>query len=256
MTTIILGLIILSCLWEIYTLSELQHRRQVALSHIQNNAQTASEVLISAIHQAGDIGCARLTENFPVISYQHYSLNNKNKLSGTQNEITVRYMEFPRASLQKSMHDYSVIDTTSNVRFKVGDIVIISDCHRAEIFKISSSTIKYPFQKIISQQPLHHLYMPYAEVGRLIINKYFVAKTNRNNGQRKFIDALYEQDFYLYKNEIVEGIQQMQISYVVQTSDIDAKNIGDWSKVIGVNIKFLVSYTPFSKPWYLYANLS
>src|SRR5438128_340840 len=78
-----LSLFILSIVSTIYLLSQRHLMSQIALSKIQENIHLLSEIFHTEIHQAGYIGCPKLTENFPIKTISPYDLTVQNKLVTT-----------------------------------------------------------------------------------------------------------------------------------------------------------------------------
>lgn len=247
-----LGLIIVGLLFTIYVASEKNNRIRSALSTIQDNETNAISLLNRGLHQAGYIGCAHLSDHFPVIPYQDYSIHSNNKLIGNENELTVRFMDYFTVILKDIRH--SIIYTTNEVKFSAGDILIISNCRQAEIFEVHSNFITSFYQKIIPKYPLQLPFYGYAEIGRLIINRYFIAKTKRTDLYGHPIYALYVRDIHERKTELVEGVNQMQLTYLVKTNnrlmDVAANSINDWAKVVGVNINLTLVSSSLKKHWY------
>ena len=219
-----------------------------------------SNILTREIHQASNIGCARLTQDFPLISLQDYQLNNTNKITGNAaNELTIRHAEYPVATLTESMQDNMRIYLNQDARFNPGDILIISDCQRAEIFKAQVIRRTNGKLEITSSFPLHDKYQKYSEVSRLSINKFYVAKTNRRNKDGSDIYALYAEDIHHRKSELVMGVNQMQLKFTVENGggmvEVPPSQVADWAKVLGVAVEVELHAPPLKRIWYVYSTL-
>ena len=245
MLVMVIGLLLISFLLETYTTSKQSYALQSALSQLQDNAKTAIDILKSDIHKAGYIGCPYLSHDFVVHSpYPSYSLTSQNKLAGTIAELIVRYMEFAGASLIKSMQDTETLYVNKTKRFAKGDILVISDCKQAEIFQVKEVVLLKDSLILIPMLPLQNRYERYAEIGRLIMNKYFIAKSKRHHQDGSPIYSLFVQDIKQNKTELVEDVDHMQIHYTERENN-----------VVGVAIELTLSSQSFKKSWHLYVSL-
>ncbi|HLB42191.1 MAG TPA: prepilin-type N-terminal cleavage/methylation domain-containing protein [Gammaproteobacteria bacterium] len=254
--TMSLGLLLTGLFFTTYIANQKSDQLQTTINQIQNNANNAINLLNTEIHRTGYIGCANLTNDFPIISYQDYSIKPSNKLIGNKNELTIRHMDDSNTILQNTQKNKSVLYTSKEIEFAVNDILIISNCKKAEIFQVASVFITKDYQKITSTHPLQEEYQSYAEIGRLVINRYFIAKTNRINPNGSSVFALYVEDIFHRKFELVDGINHMNIMYTLKKNgrliDASAPAVHDWSKVLGVHINLTIFSPPITKHWYSY----
>jgi len=259
MLAMTLGLAIVSMLLEVYLVSKRNDQLQMALIRIQDNANRAISIMNAALQKAGHIGCSRLTKTFLVTAYPPYSITSTNKLIGKNNEFTVRYAEISGDNLI-AMHDPSILYTTTKIHFSPGDILMIADCTQAEIFQAADVFVSKSQQKIISSHPLRHPFTPHAEISRLKINNYFIAKTMRTNTDGTPIYSLFMEDIHRRKAELVENLTQMKLLYSIKQNgklmDVSADNIADWSQVVGVSMAFNLVSEKIKKTWYAYIALS
>lgn len=264
MLSLLLSMSLLMMLTTIYLATVKNNSAQIAYTTIQENGRLAMQILFRHIHAAGYIGCARLTEDFPLQNYLQYSLQSNNKITGTESEITLKSASIESAYLQQSMSNVSVLLLSSNVHFKRNDIVVISDCKSAEIFQIKSiETVSAGSQKMITQMPLHKQYDQYAEVSLFEENHYFVADTKRVDSTGKIIKALFQRNYHGHNVELVEGVEQLRFDYDVLRNGVifrvNAKDITDWDHVVGVNIALTLQTMnayPLHKIRYGYAAIS
>jgi type II secretory pathway pseudopilin PulG len=222
MVTMLVGLLLLSVLLEIYVSANKSLKLQTALYHIQDNAQQAIAVLSREIQQAGNIGCPRLSKDFPIIPFASYELNANNKLFGSNlNELIVRYALYPNNFLSENMRNKQSIMTNKEVHFNPGDILLISNCKQAEIFRVKQILDHTNgWQEIIPLIPLHNKYQQPAEVSKFIINKFYIAASNTRGFNGKFINALFLEDIHHYKTELIPGINQMRIQYTIRQGGV------------------------------------
>lgn len=256
MVALSLSLLLLRFVFEIVVTSERYFRLQTALQQNQESALTALDILSSAIHQAGHIGCPRLTRDFQIYSIGNYAVNAQNKLIGISNNVlTVRYAEYPPAVLIAPMRDNKTLHISKNIPIKSNDIVLISDCKHAELAKIDSMTSNY----LTTQQSLHGQFDSMSELSRLQINTYFIAKTVRKDQSGAPIYALFVRDINARTMELVEGISNMLLTYMLYQEGrivaLSANDVVDWSQVRAVAIDLEVSVSPIKKRWHAYVAL-
>lgn len=268
---ILLGLLIVSFLWEIFTAVKHGQHLQIALHNIQTHAKQAIDILAADIHQAGYLGCARLTREFPLVSFAPYQLLATTKLQGydgISDAVTIRHASYPAAILMRDMQqkkadfhsfaNYSILYASNIVRFAEGSILLIADCQSAEIF-VAKHVIHLSngLQKIISNKPLHTNYLKNSEISYLVENHYFIGKTKYQYADGSVISALYVKKINHRKIELVDGVEDMKIIYFVKQHHTyirqHARDITDWSRVVGVSVELLLKALPFKKTWYLYA---
>lgn len=256
MIAMLLGTLLVACLLKMFIVYQNNASLQNALNVMQRNAVATIDILSEEIHKSGYIGCAKLNSEFPITSLQNYSINSENKLIGTDNILIVRHVAMP-VILNQDMQNNSVINTTNEIRFSVNDILLISDCSKAEIFQAAAISHHRQAQTIIATQALHNVFSKNAEVAKLKINKFFIAPTNRKHSDGSVIYALYVQDLHQRKMELVEDINAMRIRYLILLKDkilkLSANQIQDWTSVLGATIEFEVVYPPYKKTWYIYA---
>ena len=259
MLAMTLGLLLISVMLEMYLASQRSYRLQMALSLIQENAKTVIDSLTSDIRKAGYIGCAQLTTDFPAIFYVPYSITPHNKLTGNDAELIVRYVEPNGIVLKESMVDDTTLYTSSERHLSVGDRVVISDCGHAELFQIEEIVLSGGRQMIIPTHPLQHRYKQDAEIGRLVINHYFIAKTKQGDNDGTEELSLFVEDIKHHKTELVAGINRMKFLYSIHRQekliDVSAKDISDWSNVIGIAIELELASPPLKKTWQAYVSL-
>jgi hypothetical protein len=255
-----IGLLLIMMLMKIYLTSLNSSRLETALNTIEDNAKSFTAIMTSEIHQAGNIGCARLTRDFPIISLPKYTFTAANKISGnTSNEIIIRHVEYPNATLTEAMHDNHRIYLSNNIRFHSGDVLVISNCERAEIFIATKVKQKNDMQEITLTSPLHDKYEKLSEVSRLKINHFYIKKTGRRYEDGSDISALYLEDIHHRSTELVAGVEYMQIRYAVKdgalVKEFSSEQISDWGDVMGVAIDFELHAPPIRNIWYLYATV-
>jgi hypothetical protein len=250
MISVAIGLLLLSCLTEIYLAVQRNLHIQTRLTQIQTNAQLALDILQTEITKSGNIGCAKLTNDFPIATHHLTAMTTDTKLMGSSNQITVRYAEFPSAEVQAAMQDRVRLEVSDNVRFKSGDVVIVSDCSHAEIFKIASISRRNGVQEIIASEPLQYTFKTHAELSHVIINSFYVCANSH---------SLCMRDYQHHQTELVNDVQSLRFLYSQWQNgkliDLPATAIHDWSAVVGVAVDLLIGTPDLSKQWHDYVSL-
>jgi len=242
MISLAIGLLIINLLMETYLASQKSLKLETALNNIQNNAQSAISILTNEIHQSGHIGCAKLSPDFPIISLPDYELNSENKIViNNKNELIIRYAKYENAYLTEAMKRKNRIYFKGDNNISSKDILLISDCKSAEIFTARNIKKINDSYEVTLTSPLHHRYDKYAEISRLIINKFYVAKTNRKYPDGKSVYGLYMDNIHHQKMEVVSGISAMHINLMENKS--------------GVAIDFDMESPQIRKKWHMFAEL-
>lgn len=217
---LMLGLILIGLILEMYVANQTASRLKRALSHLQTNAKTASDILSSGIRKAGTLPCGSFAHDFPVDS----------------TELSVRHAGLSSVLLHKMTEDQKVLYASAEIKFSSGDILIISDCLQVEIFQVKESSIFQGEQKIVLEAPLTKSFSNYAEISTLEINKYIIADTNRKDSEGRFVKALFVEDIKSRKMELVENVHALQIN----------------AEKGGVAIHLELISPPLKKRWSLY----
>lgn len=241
MISVMLSVLVVSLLLKIYIIFQRNYHLQRTLNVIHHDAKEASDLFKDEIHQAGHLGCVRLTPDFPVWQHPPYSITSDNKLIINQSGFSVKYAAFPNTSLIQDMTRKSFFEVTTNVKFQKGDVLIISSCSSAEIFIVASAFIKNGTQIITTLHPLHDLYKKDAEVSHLISNRFYIS-TSRHGKD----NSLYVEDINHRKTELIEGMHELNIKPVVNNQ----------SRIIGLDIYFMMKSSSINKAWHSYSALS
>ncbi len=247
----LLGAMIIIFLMQMYLASARSEQLQQALQQIQMNGKNAAAMLLTAVQRTGQIGCMQLGADYPKLVYQTDTLTAQNKLMGNDEMFTVRGMEYLSTATASAKNNV-VLLAAKNQAIKSEQLLVIADCQHAELLKIANVSD----QRLQTVNPLKNNYENDAEIGRFVIEKYFIAKTNRFYSNGEAVYALYREDNNEGKMELVEGIQQMKINYVLKKggtlSEVAAAQVGDWSQVVAATFELTVVAPPFKKIWYVY----
>jgi type IV pilus assembly protein PilW len=141
--------------------------------------------------------------------------------------------------------------------FAVGDYMMISDCAGGEIFRATGVSINTDGDTEIGhsstnnqQSVLSRPYTADAVVTELTTHTYFVADTGRNTAAGQDILALYRFDGTGAAQELVDGVENLQIEYGLDSVSSDGvideytdspSSVADWSNVKAVRVMLLLN---------------
>jgi type IV pilus assembly protein PilW len=241
MITLTLSMLILGVTITIYLTAQNNLLYQSSLNLMLENIHFMEEIFRSELHLSGYIGCPKLTVDFPIKNIHSYEINVNNALSISKNKktVTVRHVNVLHANVVEEMKDTSSLSVSLNPLFSKGDILLISDCKKAEIFKVKNSVLGNDIQVITPEAPLQFLYDKLAEVGKLEMNTFYIKDTGRKMENGQAVYALYQEDISHYLIELVENIQEFNV-------DFDGK---------GVAINLKMASPVFLKTWRTYIAL-
>ena len=243
------GLIILNLLIASYLAIQRHYQEQANLHAIRENGQTAFHIIDHDIRMAGYIGCPRLTANFPIISHTEETLNRHNMIeseahnNSMSDTITVRHADFPPASLLRPITNKLELTASNTPTFAKNDILIISDCKHAEIFKVNKVSSTKASQIISTNHPLQYNYQDTAELSKLIINTYSIKKDlDSATGY-----ALNKQNIRKQNIIIINDVDQIKVDYTTKTTT-------DGMSVTGISLCLLLHSHNITKPWCSYVS--
>lgn len=286
-STLILGV------FSVYMDSNQTSRLATSLARIQESGRIATDIMARDLRMVGFQGCADpddvtmnvIAENPPTSDFFASTLRgwevdsaswaNGTEFDGTSIEsaaligsdvLAVQRGESVEVEIAKKMDavNANIQVAGSDVGlFGKGDLVLISDCEAADLFRISSqpSSNTWAHAKgVNTDNRLSQEYTDAARIMRFSATVYFVADTGRDDAQGNDIRALYRgtnnllnqavPDFQV--DEIVEGVESLQVEYgeLLATNNIrytTADNVGDMANVVSIRFGLLVSDTDGSR---------
>lgn len=257
-----LGLILLAIVTSSYWLAKRNYLLEQAESTIQANASLAISLLQQQLRMAGFIGCPNVNDLQAKFSSSHTILTPENSIKGYQGNannwqpalptcldnkvkpasdvITVWERE-PHAYLASTV-DEKIKIKSAGFPFDCDDKVLISSCKQAELLQVKSDS------KELQEQP-HEKYKE-AEIARVFYFAYFIRPSNHISASGRPIYGLFRKSLWqcgLHAQELVEGIENMKISYGVQSSKqkefvfVPAGQVHNWQEVKLVKLALLVT---------------
>lgn len=242
MISICISLVIICLLTEIYTLMQSNTHRQQSLRDIQHQAANIKQILSSDIGMAGYIGCARLTNQFPLALAG--LMNLKNPIQVNAHDVTTVHASESHASLLKDMSNRTSLLIRREFVVKPRDVLIISDCAHAEIFTVASISVIDGNIKITPQQPLQYHFLQNSEIAKLIVNTYYIARSKRIDELGHAVMSLYVAEITGRQTELVTGVNEIAFK---------ADYCRD--KISGITINMILSAQRVKKQWIQYIPL-
>lgn len=277
MVATVLSLVLLSGVLTIFQGSRFTQNLQNGMATVQENGRHGLYLLVRDIRGAGFSGCAgiaptviNLIANSPPDGITDFTegevifgINDiaaTNPYSAVEGTDVIRVRGAGDASLSLVGNTVPVnanIQTTVETdMFEAGDILILTDCESTDIFRataVSSGSGTTTISHSNSQNSSNFLSKPYDRDAFMMSfksNTYFVRDTGRVNTAGDAIRALFREDYDGNVTELVDGIDDMQITYGVDvTGDdvvdrfINAPAAGSslWAQVIMVRLALLVN---------------
>lgn len=277
MVSMTLSLVLMSGVMVIFQGTKQTSQLQGAMAVIQENGRHALHLLVRDLRSAGYTGCAgmgptqvNIVANSPPGGISVFdegevvfgiddvgSANALNAREGTD-VIRIRGGDAALAGLVSNTVavDGSIQSTLARDYFGVGDLLLITDCESADLFRASSVSKSGALTSIghaSSKNTSDLLGKPYDKDAFIMgfkSNTYFVRDTGRTNRAGDTIFGLFRESHDGTVVELADGIDDLQVSYGVDiTGDdvvdrfIDAPAAGHalWTDVINVRVALLMN---------------
>jgi type IV pilus assembly protein PilW len=277
--TTVLALMLLLAANYFYMASKSNFNIQSSYSRLQENGRFAAYYLSNYLGKAGYAGCfnlatsnitnnisspsAAFTNTYPVQGYDglasSYSPTLSTAITGTpvfnSDVVTIHTTSNTPMLLTASMSTRSQSLTLNNTQnITQGQPVVITDCNTADLFMATNGTSSTQITHNGTLNQNANLSMAYsvnAEVLATHYYAYYVRNTGRVNANNNPIYALVQEDENNTITELVEGVEQMQILYAVNTDATSGPNSyqtavqvntsNNWNNVVGMQISLLIS---------------
>ncbi|KEF29703.1 Type IV fimbrial biogenesis protein PilW [Marinobacter nitratireducens] len=280
-TTLILGI------FTVYMDSSQTSRLATSLARIQESGRISTDIMARDLRMVGFQGCADpddvtlnvIAKNPPTSDFfsstlRGWEVDDATWANGTEFDNTtiesgavigsdvlaVQRGESVEVELTGNMtaDNANIQVTGSDVGlFSQNDIVMISDCEAADLFRISSTATSGTWahaKGVNTDNRLSQAYTDSARIMRFSATVYFVADTGRDDAQGNDIRALYRGTNNLLNSatpsfqvdEIVEGVESMQVEYgeLLATGNIryaTADTVGNMTNVVAIRMGLLIS---------------
>jgi type IV pilus assembly protein PilW len=277
MIALVLGMVVTGAVIEIFISSKKMYRIQDARARLQENGRFAIQHLVSNIRNSGYRGCAR--RNSIVNTLNDSNTHLWDFTSGMQgfdasgavwsptldasivspvqgtDVLTVRSMLDPVIAV--TAHPGGTPPGSANIQVNAPnnlqqfDVLMVTDCEDTAIFQVTSAAPGTSGSLVHNTgvgtdpgnatQALDSNFTG-GEIIRLRTSSFYVADPD-NDGE----SSLYQRIFEETPTELVEGVENMQISYGIDTDNDEAAdqyvNAGagiNWNRVVSARINLLL----------------
>ena len=260
MIAMVLGIIIIGGCISIFSGGIRSSNLNQTLSTLQSNARFALDMIGLDVRASGFLGCAAgddteltlSTSSAPTTDIQNTALAGAVigsagwtpslpkdftppssigvPVVGTQ-ALSVQYARFPGAALSSSMVNPSaslVMASALDAPVSAGDLMVVSNCIRADLFKVHTATGAATNRTIQPDNSLGHaynvstVYPQNTRVMHFASNIYYIGNTQRQTESGDKVFSLYRQSYpYTSTNpplELIEGVDQMILEFGVRQS--------------------------------------
>lgn len=278
MIAMVLALVVIAAVIEIFLGARQMYRVQDANARIQENGRYAMQVLTNGIIDAGYFGCATrsgVEVNNTLNTPNDYLWNFETAIEGKEatgsnnwtpamdaaitqplsgsDVLTIRAISEP--TIQVTQHPGGSPPGSANIQVNANnglerfDIVMVTDCLDAAIFQITSAnpntsgSLAHNTGNGTPGNATTELGKNYEEgwINTLQTTSFYI----RNNPRG--VQALYRRDGNNNAEELIEGVESMQLRYGVD-DDLDgaadryltANAVADWGDVVSVQFELLL----------------
>lgn len=287
MVAMVISLLLLGGVVQIFISSKTTYRTDTGLARLQENGRFALSFLTKDVRMAGYFGCLSkdmkitnvvkhsngdLLYDFQQGIYGYDNVSSSfSSVSGASPVAGTDVIVVKRAGGGMLQVDEPAMKTTSatvhfvknpNMSLEEGDIAMVSDCSDASIFQVTndpanSSTHEINHTTAGSMTPGNtskNLGKPYgtdATVMKAETVIYYVAPSTSDDSK----SSLYQKIGSDAQQELVEGIENMQVKYGIDTDAngtadkyVAASAVSDWLKVVSVKLAILADSIDSSLP--------
>ncbi len=257
MVAITIGVILLAGVLQIYLGSKQSYRVQEATSRLQENGRFAIEFLGRDVRDAGNYGCrARAADTDDNITSDEIIIRNNagagfnaaQAVTGTDGGAgsdTITILTTNAGFAASAPTNASPVTVTQPNTLAVGNIVLAANCQGGDVFLITGVT-QAGANTVVARTVPANLSRPYGAGAMLFtmraVNYSIAPGASGQNGLFQSVNGAAAQ-------ELVEGVENMQILYGVDGPDADfsaeqyltAAQVGaNFNQVVSVQISLLL----------------
>ena len=268
LVAMVLGVVVTLVLGELFINHERSFKFQQAVMQASHNGLLASNLLQTITENAGFTGCLSLhnlsidnhLSNVATVPEKILSGTTLSKTWGHQplastSLLQLSYMSPNTVNLLETMHSSHYLSVSNDLKFKSGDIVMLSDCRHADLFKVDEVYSKGSAQIIFTHSKLAQ-YRKDAELGLWQAPILYVANTSRLDTFGKPIPALYWHTLSGRDEELIEGIlgfnvksikttQADKLAFTLLTMSIDTVSYVPTSRMKKVSAHHILQHWQF-----------
>jgi type IV pilus assembly protein PilW len=285
MIAMVLGILLLLGISSMFMSNKRIYKEQESMSRLQENARFAIDMLMYDIRMAGYTGCnndmGQVVNHLTGAANDDSMYSFANAIEGSESKadwvpsgstdivddadadhaddssmvvaatdaITVRYLEPTGIKLSTAMTGNTVnLSVPGPGDLADGDIIAVSDCGSTDIMQLSAAPTTSLQHAVGDTAPppgnatnaLQKLYGTDAEISTYISRRYYIGAGTGNT------PSLYRVTNGGAPQELIEGVQQMQILYGEDTSGdmiadtyVNAANVASWINVVSIRLALL-----------------
>lgn len=279
MLSISLGLILTLALIELFINNKVNYRIQEGLARVQENGRYAKYYLNKEIRMAGFQGCSNLSFiqanvvvknpsadvtfniNDAILGYESSGggwapalpAHLTGLIAAGTDVVVIRKASSLGVTLKNNMaQPTSAVTVEDRLGIQPGEILFITDCSSADIFMAGANTTATAIAHGSNDNTSPNFSIAYltdAQLMRFESFSFYVGDTGRINSNGQAILALFQLDTAGISTELVEGVQNLQATYGVDTTGdnsadtyMDANAVttaGTWPQVKSVRLSLL-----------------
>lgn len=280
MVAMVLGLLLTFGILQVFLSTKNVYRMQADMARIQENGRFAVDILSRDIRMAGYSGCGnidRVPVNVIAENPGEYMNFDSSTVVGGQDNVAEgnAYQAVAgtdvlsiRGAAAAGVRLYPETVLNANVKiegnpygFKKGDTLMVTDCLNADVFNAVSVSNGGNNKVTIAHSQagntsnfLSKAYGSDAEIMFFQALTYYIRPSGRTTQGGRSVNSLWlrvqgaglgstPQDM-----EVVEGVEDMQLEYGIDTSGnravnqyVTANNVTDWSEVVAVRFSLLLA---------------
>jgi len=303
MIAMVIGLVILGGAVTIFSSNNRSSTMTSGMSRVQESGRVAIDILSNSVRMARYEGCRSqikgqvnmLAQNGPTVNFPATGITGHNGVGNAWTPIIdgdldrlvnpvnlvaqntdVLYLQHGSGRSTNlladmaSANDANIVLTDNPDQIGVNDLVMISDCGIADVFRASavataaddSTTLTFATppntqgnlsEQFVGSGPMANSPL---RIMRFESNAYFVGPTNRNlpnnNGPVLSLFALdTAADPIANPIELIEGVENLQVMYGERQANgqiryVSANEVDNWSNVLSAQIGLLIATTNFA----------
>lgn len=252
--TIGLSAFIMSTAFILFASQQHTYDSQQSVVNLQEVGRIAITLLRDRLRQAGGLGCSRWHTQLPVYNKaatlpEHLPQTAQEIVRGhhahesqwspplpayltghvrQETDVLIIHQAYEQSAnlLQDMSHAQAPLIVDHNFDLQVGDVLMVSDCHQADLFKISHLT-QQTGRWIVDHQPpenttnqLSKTYTRTAQISVLQNVAYYIGDTGRRYANNQPVYALYQ--FNGQHQELLEGVSGLRVWYGVDSNHDNA----------------------------------
>jgi len=275
MIAMVMGLVITGAIVQVFANNKQIYLVQDTNARLQENARYALHTISEKIRKAGYVGCSTRSKGFSVNNVisggeTNYLYDFKTPIQGSEatatntwapalhssiidaltdtDVLTIRYVDSQPYRIATHTSATADITLPAGSDFAAGNFAVVSNCEFATVFRITKAdstaavtTLEHATSGFTPANSSTSLIKEFdnGEVARIKTVSYYISDPDGDG-----IPSLYQVEFGGIPEEVIHGVDDMQIEYGVDTTSADgaadiyqtADAVSDWLQVVSVRI--------------------